>query len=170
MCALLGVCESVWPRGPLITSPLQSQGGFTDTTGRLWKPHSKVVRCSNTSTTICTSPLMSAPSHSSISGGSGNAGEETSNDINYLSHSWSWIIWGLFLFSRRCYLQRKRLHWERERDVIQGSCTAAEKRWVAYVKKTTTNVQMSFHLRNAGKKKKKRTLCWWALLNQFNQA
>lgn len=115
MCALLGVCESVWPQGPLITSPLQSQGGFTDTTGRLWKPHSKVVRCSNTSTTICTSPLMSAPSHSSISGGSGNAGEETSNDINYLSHSWSWIIWGLFLFSRRCYLQRKRLHWEGER-------------------------------------------------------
>lgn len=35
ICALLGVCESVWPQRPLITSPLQSQGGFMDTAGRL---------------------------------------------------------------------------------------------------------------------------------------
>lgn len=36
----------------------------------------------------------------------------------------------------------------RERAVIQGFCTAAEKRWVAFVggKKT-----MAFHLRNTGK-------------------
>lgn len=82
MCALLGVCESVWPQRPLITSPLQSQGGFMDTAGRLRKPHSKVVRCSSTSTAIYTSPLMSAPSDSFISTGSGNAGEETSNEVN----------------------------------------------------------------------------------------
>lgn len=42
----------------------------------------------------------------------------------------------------------------RERDVIQGSCTAAEKHWVAYVEKKKTHVQMSFHLCNAGKKKR----------------
>lgn len=61
MCLLWDVCECVcvaWQcTRPLITSSLQSQGGFMATAGRLRKPCSEVVRCSNTSTAIYTSPL-----------------------------------------------------------------------------------------------------------------
>lgn len=51
------VCVATQCTRPLITSSLQSQGGFMAAAGRLWKPRSEVVRCSNTSTAIYTSPL-----------------------------------------------------------------------------------------------------------------
>lgn len=89
MCLLWDVCECVcvaWQcTRPLITSSLQSQGGFMATAGRLRKPCSEVVRCSNTSTAIYTSPLChSYPILTSEPAmvGAPSAGEQTSNGFN----------------------------------------------------------------------------------------
>lgn len=64
-CVCCGMSVNVWVTTqctrPLITSSFQSQGRFMATAGRLWKPHSEVVRCPNTSTAIYTSPFCHSP-------------------------------------------------------------------------------------------------------------